>query len=557
MNIVEQVQNKIKEEIRAAVLRAGLAAEEQIPDVILETPKEKAHGDYSTNMAMQLARVAKKAPRMIAEALVENFDRSKASIEKIELAGPGFINFYMNNSYLTDLIPTILEAGDQYGSTTVGGGEKIQVEFVSANPTGDLHLGHARGAAVGDSLCNILAKAGYDVSREYYINDAGNQINNLALSVEARYFQALGLERDMPEDGYQGADIIGIGKTLAEEFGDKYVAVPDAERFEFFREYGLNVEMEKLKQDLADFRVGFDVWYSETSLYKNGKIDAALAALKESGYVYELDGATWLRSTDFGDDKDRVLIKQDGSYTYLTPDIAYHKDKLERGFEKLINIWGADHHGYIPRMKAAIQALGYDREALEVEIIQLVHLYKNGEKMKMSKRTGKAVTMRDLVDEVGLDATRYFFAMRSSDTHMDFDLDLAVSESNENPVYYAQYAHARICSILRAGEEQGLMVDAGADFSLVALSEKEIDLLKKLGEFPSAVGEAAVKRVPHRITNYIFELASTFHSFYNAEKVLDPEQPERTKARLGLVKTVQISLKNALALIGVSAPEKM
>ena len=557
MNIVEQVQSKIKEEIRAAVLKAGLATEEQIPDVILETPKEKAHGDYSTNMAMQLARVAKKAPRMIAESLVENFDRSQASIEKIELAGPGFINFYMNNDYLTDLIPTILEAEDKYGSTTVGGGQKIQIEFVSANPTGDLHLGHARGAAVGDSLCNILDKAGYDVSREYYINDAGNQINNLALSVEARYFQALGMEKDMPEDGYHGADIVGIGKVLAEEFGDKYVEVPDAERFEFFREYGLKYEMEKLKRDLEDFRVGFDVWYSETSLYKNGKIDEALDALRESGYVYEEDGATWLRSTDFGDDKDRVLIKQDGSYTYLTPDIAYHKDKLARGFEKLINIWGADHHGYIPRMKAAIQALGYDREALEVEIIQLVHLYKNGEKMKMSKRTGKAVTMRDLVDEVGLDATRYFFAMRSSDTHMDFDLDLAVSESNENPVYYAQYAHARICSILRAGEEQGVTVAADADFSLVASSEKEIDLLKKLGEFPSAVGEAAVKRVPHRITNYIFELASTFHSFYNAEKVLDSEQPERTKARLGLIKTVQITLKNALALIGVSAPEKM
>ncbi|MFZ7946500.1 arginine--tRNA ligase [Neobacillus sp. 19] len=557
MNIVEQVQSKIKEEIRAAVLKAGLATEEQIPDVILETPKEKAHGDYSTNMAMQLARVAKKAPRMIADELVAHFDRSKASIEKIELAGPGFINFYMNNSYLTDLIPTILEAGDQYGSTTVGGGQKIQVEFVSANPTGDLHLGHARGAAVGDSLCNILAKAGYDVSREYYINDAGNQINNLALSVEARYFQALGMEKEMPEDGYHGADIIGIGKALAKEYGDKYVNVSDEERFEFFRDYGLKYEMAKLKKDLEDFRVGFDVWYSETSLYKNGKIDEALAALRESGYVYEQDGATWLRSTDFGDDKDRVLIKQDGSYTYLTPDIAYHKDKLARGFEKLINIWGADHHGYIPRMKAAIQSLGYDREALEVEIIQLVHLYKNGEKMKMSKRTGKAVTMRDLVDEVGLDATRYFFAMRSSDTHMDFDLDLAVSESNENPVYYAQYAHARICSILRSGVEQGVTVAADANFSLVASSEKEIDLLKKLGEFPSAVGEAAVKRVPHRITNYIFELASTFHSFYNAEKVLDLEQLERTKARLGLVKTVQITLKNALALIGVSAPEKM
>jgi arginyl-tRNA synthetase len=556
MNIVEQVQSRLKEEIRAAVVKANLATEEQIPDVILEVPKEKAHGDYSTNMAMQLARVAKKAPRMIAEALIENFDRSKASIEKIELAGPGFINFYMNNAYLTDLIPTVIEAGEKYGETTVGGNQKVQVEFVSANPTGDLHLGHARGAAVGDSLCNILAKAGYDVSREYYINDAGNQINNLALSVEARYFQALGQDKPMPEDGYHGADIIGIGKSLAEEFGDKYANVDEQERFEFFREYGLKYEMAKLQRDLEDFRVKFDVWYSETSLYKNGKIDEALKVLRERGYIYEEEGATWLRSTDFGDDKDRVLIKQDGSYTYLTPDIAYHKDKLDRGFEKLINIWGADHHGYIPRMKAAIQSLGYAADALEVEIIQLVHLYKNGEKMKMSKRTGKAVTMRDLVDEVGLDATRYFFAMRSSDTHMDFDLDLAVSESNENPVYYAQYAHARICSILRSGEEQGIKVDKNADFSLIG-AEKEIELLKKLGEFPQAVGEAALKRVPHRVTNYIMELASTFHSFYNAEKVLDSEQPERTKARLALIKTVQITLRNALALIGVSAPEKM
>ena len=556
MNIVEQVQSRLKEEIRAAVVKANLATEEQIPDVVLEIPKEKAHGDYSTNMAMQLARVAKKAPRMIAEALIENFDHSKASIEKIELAGPGFINFYMDNAYLTDLIPTVLDAGEKYGETTVGGRQKVQVEFVSANPTGDLHLGHARGAAVGDSLCNILAKAGYDVSREYYINDAGNQINNLAKSVEARYFQALGQDKPMPEDGYHGADIIGIGKTLAEEFGDKYINVDEQERFEFFREYGLKVEMAKLQKDLEDFRVGFDVWYSETSLYKNGKIDEALKVLRDNGYIYEEEGATWLRSTDFGDDKNRVLIKQDGSYTYLTPDIAYHKDKLDRGFEKLINIWGADHHGYIPRMKAAIQSLGYGADALEVEIIQLVHLYKDGEKMKMSKRTGKAVTMRDLVDEVGLDATRYFFAMRSSDTHMDFDLDLAVSESNENPVYYAQYAHARICSILRSGEEQGLTADQNADFSLIS-AEKEIELLKKLGEFPQAVGEAALKRVPHRVTNYIMELASTFHSFYNAEKVLDSEQPERTKARLALIKTVQITLRNALALIGVSAPEKM
>lgn len=556
MNIAEQVQSKLKEEIKQAVIKADLAAEENIPDVILETPKDKTHGDYSTNMAMQLARVAKKAPRAIAEELIQNFDSSKASIEKIEIAGPGFINFYMNNSYLTELIPSILTAGEKYGETEVGNKQKVQVEFVSANPTGDLHLGHARGAAVGDSLCNILAKAGYDVSREYYINDAGNQINNLALSVEARYFQALGLDKPMPEDGYHGEDIIGIGKRLAEEFGDKYVHADEKERFDSFREYGLKYEMEKLKQDLENFRVRFDVWYSETSLYHNGKIDAGLKTLRDNGHIYEEEGATWLRTTPMGDDKDRVLIKQDGSYTYLTPDIAYHKDKLERGFEKLINIWGADHHGYIPRMKAAIEALGYDRDALEVEIIQLVHLYKDGEKMKMSKRTGKAVTMRELVEEVGLDAVRYFFAMRSADTHLDFDLDLAVSQSNENPVYYAQYAHARICSILRQGEEQGLSVDKNADFSLAG-SEKEIELLKKLGEFPQAVAEAAQKRMPHRITNYIFDLASTFHSFYNAEKVLDAENQEKTKARLGLIKAVQITMHNALALIGVSAPEKM
>jgi arginyl-tRNA synthetase len=556
MNIVEQVKEKLKEEIKASVIKAGLATEDQIPAVILEVPKDKAHGDYSTNMAMQLARVAKKAPRMIAEDIVRHFDKSKASIEKIEIAGPGFINFYMNNSYLTDLIPAILHAGDAYGESNAGQGQKIQVEFVSANPTGDLHLGHARGAAVGDSLCNILDKAGYNVTREYYINDAGNQIYNLALSVEARYFQALGIDKEMPEDGYYGEDIIEIGKELAEEYGDQFVNKDSEERLAFFREYGLNYELEKLKKDLKDFGVEFDVWYSETSLYHNGKIDEALQILRENGHIYEKDGATWFRSTAFGDDKDRVLIKQDGSYTYLTPDIAYHKDKLDRGFDKLINIWGADHHGYIPRMKAAIEALGYDKDTLEVEIIQLVHLYKNGEKVKMSKRTGKAVTMRELMEEVGVDAVRYFFAMRSPDTHLDFDMDLAVSQSNENPVYYAQYAHARVCSILRQGEEHQLSYEGDIDYSFIQ-SEKEIELLKKLGEFPAAVAEAAEKRIPHRITNYIFDLSSALHSFYNAEKVLDLENVEKSRARLALVKAVQITLRNALKLIGVSAPEKM
>ncbi len=556
MNIVTEIQDQIKEEIKQAVIKAGLADETAIPSVILELPKDKTHGDYSTNMAMQLTRIAKKAPRAIAEDIINHFDTSKASIEKIEIAGPGFINFYLNNGYLTKLIPTILEAGEAYGESNVGGGEKIQVEFVSANPTGDLHLGHARGAAVGDSLSNILDKAGWDVSREYYINDAGNQINNLAYSVEARYMHALGMEKEMPEDGYHGEDIINIGKRLAEEFGDKYVNADEEERFNFFRAYGLKYEMEKLKKDLESFRVPFDVWFSETSLYEDGKIMPALELLREKGFIYEKDGATWFKSTEFGDDKDRVLIKNDGSYTYLLPDIAYHKNKLERGFDKLINIWGADHHGYIPRMQAAIQAMGHGKDTLEVEIIQLVHLFKNGEKMKMSKRTGKAVTMRDLMEEVGLDSVRYFFAMRSADTHMDFDLDLAVSQSNDNPVYYAQYAHARICSILRQGAEIGITLEGEVDYSRLG-SEKEIDLLKKLGEFPQAVAEAAQKRMPHRITNYIFDLASTFHSFYNADKVLDQDQPERSKARLALVQAAKITLANALKLIGVSAPEKM
>ncbi|MGG2222750.1 arginine--tRNA ligase [Bacillus subtilis] len=556
MNIAEQMKDVLKEEIKAAVLKAGLAEESQIPNVVLETPKDKTHGDYSTNMAMQLARVAKKAPRQIAEEIVAHFDKGKASIEKLDIAGPGFINFYMNNQYLTKLIPSVLEAGEAYGETNIGNGERVQVEFVSANPTGDLHLGHARGAAVGDSLCNVLSKAGYDVSREYYINDAGNQINNLALSVEVRYFEALGLEKPMPEDGYRGEDIIAIGKRLAEEYGDRFVNEEESERLAFFREYGLKYELDKLRKDLENFRVPFDVWYSETSLYQNGKIDTALEALREKGHVYEEDGATWFRSTTFGDDKDRVLIKKDGTYTYLLPDIAYHKDKLDRGFDKLINVWGADHHGYIPRMKAAIEALGYEKGTLEVEIIQLVHLYKNGEKMKMSKRTGKAVTMRDLIEEVGLDAVRYFFTMRSADTHMDFDLDLAVSTSNENPVYYAQYAHARICSMLRQGEEQGLKPAADLDFSHIQ-SEKEYDLLKTIGGFPEAVAEAAEKRIPHRVTNYIYDLASALHSFYNAEKVIDPENEEKSRARLALMKATQITLNNALQLIGVSAPEKM
>ncbi|MET1013338.1 MAG: arginine--tRNA ligase [Paenisporosarcina sp.] len=555
MNAVEQVQHVVKTAIQQAVIKAKLAETGDVPSIHLETPRDKVNGDYATNIAMQLTKIAKMPPRAIAEAILENLDTANTPIEKIEIAGPGFMNITLRKDYLADVIKAVIEQGADYGRSKAGADEKIQVEFVSANPTGDLHLGHARGASVGDSLCNVLDFAGYQVSREYYINDAGNQMNNLALSLEVRYNEALGKAMEMPEDGYRGQDIIDIANALVAEHGDALLAKTEKERFDFLRAHGLKIELAKLQQDLADFRVNFDSWYSETSLYEGGKIEVALDKLKANGHVFDEDGATWFRSTTFGDDKDRVLIKNDGSFTYLTPDIAYHEDKISRGYDQLINIWGADHHGYIPRMKAAIQALGYDRDTLEVMIIQMVQLYKDGEKMKMSKRTGKAVTMRELVEEVGLDAVRYFFAMRSGDSHMDFDLDLAVSQSNENPVYYAQYAHARISSILRQAEEQGFV--ASTENLNLLESEKEIDVLKKMGDFPQVVADAAKNRSPHRVTTYIQELAATFHSFYNAEKVLDPSNEDMTRARIALITAVRTTIANALRLIGVSAPEKM
>lgn len=555
MNAVEQLQQQIKEALAAAAVKAGLVEAEAELTIHLETPKDKANGDFATNLAMQLTKVAKKPPRAIAEAILENLDTANTDIEKVEIAGPGFMNITVRKDFLAGVVKATFEQGENYGRSNAGNGEKVQVEFVSANPTGDLHLGHARGASVGDSLCNVMDFAGYNVSREYYINDAGNQINNLAYSLEARYKQALGMDAEMPEDGYHGQDIIEIAAELVKEFGADMLEKSDEERFTFFREHGLRLELAKLQKDLQNFRVEFDVWYSETSLYKNGKIEVALEKLRENGHVFEEEGATWFRSTTFGDDKDRVLIKNDGSFTYLTPDIAYHEDKLRRGFDKLINIWGADHHGYIPRMKAAIEALGYDRDTLEVEVIQMVQLYKNGEKFKMSKRTGNAVTMRELVEEVGLDAVRYFFVKTAGDSHMDFDLDLAVSQSNENPVYYAQYAHARINSILRSASEQGF--EASLENLELLTAEKEEDVLKKVGAFPQIVADAAKHRTPHRIANYIQDLAATFHSFYNAEKVINVDNKELTEARLALITSVKITLANALKLIGVSAPEKM
>ena len=556
MNVLIEVEETLKNEIKRAIIQSGLASEAKIPQIMLEKPKEKSHGDFAANIAMQLARVAKMAPRKIAEQIVEQIDEDKANIEKIEIAGPGFINFFMKQDFLYEVIDTVLEQKGEYGKSNFGKNKRIQVEFVSVNPTGDLHLGHARGAAFGDALCNVLAAAGYEVEREYYINDAGNQIDKLAESIETRYMEALGKEAEMPEDGYYGQDIIEIGKKLAEEYGDEWLQKDRKERLAFFRDYGLKYELGKIKADLDEFGVFFDNWFSEMSLYEDGKIEKTLQELKEKGYTYEKDGATWFKSTAFGDDKDRVLIKQDGSYTYLTPDIAYHKDKLERGFDKIINVWGADHHGYVPRMRAAIQALGYPAEKFSVSIIQLVNLYENGEKVRMSKRTGKAVALRELVEDVGADAVRYIFTMRSNDSPLDFDIDLAKKQSNENPVYYVQYAHARICTMLEQAAEKGFHLDADYD-AKVLTNEKELDLLKHIATFPQVVVDAAEKEAPNRITQYVFDLASLLHSFYNAEKVINEDDVPLTKARLALMKAVQITIANALNIIGVSAPNKM
>ncbi|AIQ10698.1 arginine--tRNA ligase [Paenibacillus durus] len=556
-NPLALINERVKEAIADAVVAAGLVQREELPAIVLEVPKDKTHGDLATNAAMQLTKIAKRNPRQIAEAIVEHLDLSQASIEKAEIAGPGFINFTLSKSYLYPVIALALEQGADYGRTDAGQGQKVEVEFVSANPTGSLHLGHARGAAVGDALCNVLDFAGYKVTREYYINDAGNQVSNLSQSIEVRYLQELGQQAEMPEDGYYGEDIKGFAKELVADKSDSLLELSPGDRAAFFRAYGLEKELDKIKRDLGRFRVAFDIWYSETSLYETGEVLRALDELRDRGEVYEQDGATWLRTTKYGDDKDRVLIKNDGTYTYLTPDIAYHSDKFGRGYDKMINIWGADHHGYIPRMKAAMASLGNDPDKLVVLIAQMVSLFQDGEKVKMSKRTGKAVTMEDLMDEVGVDAIRYFFTMRSMDSHLDFDMDLAVSTSNENPVFYVQYAHARICSVFRQAEEQGIVLPdlAGIDYSKLT-AEHEYALLRKVGELPAEIDLAVEGYAPHRLIRYVYELASLFHSYYKAERVIT-EDAAQTLARLALLGAVRQAIANVLRLVGVTAPERM
>lgn len=548
---MNDLEKKLKAQIVAAVEKAfELKLSEDT--ITIEIPKDKQHGDYSTNTAMQLTKTLHKNPREIAAGLVEALNLEAAEIDHCEIAGPGFINFIMKKTAIADVIRLVLDQKDDYGKSNAGQGLKINVEYVSANPTGDLHPGHARGAAMGDSITRLMKFAGYDVTREYYVNDAGNQIKNMAYSLQARYLQKCGMDAELPEDGYHGPDLILIADKIYDEVQDKYAKMDKEESYPFFRQYGLNAELQKLKDDLSLFRVEYDVFTSEQSIYDRGLVKKALDTLIAQGMTYENEGALWLKTTDFGDDKDRVLKKSDGSYTYLMPDIAYHVDKYDRGFEKLVNLFGADHHGYIARLKAAIQCLGKEKDQLEVDIIQMARMIKDGEEFKLSKRTGKGVALRDLIEEAGVDAVRYYFASRAADTQMDFDLDMATKQSNENPVYYAQYAHARMCSILRSGTDLQM-----ADHYDQITNEKEIVLLKHINEFPSVVADAACLRQPHKMCNYIQKLAANFHSFYNECKVLDVENPELSSQRLALVLAAKITLKNALNLIGVDAPEKM
>ena len=539
------IEEKLKRCLKDALAKMNVDID--ISKIVIERSKEKVHGDFASNIAMQLARELKKNPLLIAEDIVNNLDVE--SFNKVEIARPGFINFFLKSEALSSIIKTIIDEGDNYGSSTYGENKPINVEFVSANPTGDLHLGHARGAAIGDCICRLYSKIGYNVTREFYVNDAGNQINVLGRSIRARYHQLFGDNIEVPEDGYHAPELLKIAEIMKNEVGDKYLI--DSEESEtYFKRRGTELELDKLNNDLKNFRVNFDVFSFETDIRAAGGVERVLEGAKD--YIYENEGATFLKTTAFKDDKDRVIIKSDGSYTYLLPDIAYHLNKLDRGFTQLVDILGADHHGYIDRMKSSLEMFGYPRSILEIELIQMVRLFKNGEEYKMSKRTGNAIAMRELCEEVGVDAVRYFFVNRAASAHLDFDLDLAKESSSANPVYYAQYAYARLFNVLQNAEDIKLNFDGtGLEH------QKEIDLMKHLSLYQKEVLDAALTRAPYKVTVYIQKLASLIHGFYTECRLLDRNNLELTSSRLALCKASMIVLKNALGLIGVSAPEKM
>ena len=551
MDIKDTLSKAIEEAAKAAIADGVFAAAE-LPAIILEVPPQKEFGDFATNFAMQSAKAFHMNPRKIAEALVERLQGDW--LEKAEIAGPGFINFYLKSNVIYDSFRKIIARGAAYGNLPAKDVERIQVEYVSANPTGPLHVGHGRGAAAGSALVNLLRAAGYPVSSEYYINDAGNQVDNLAASVNARYLELLGKTAEFPENGYHGADIIDTAKRIIKKDGDTYLHMDEAERLSIFKELALKEKLAALKEDLEAFNVSYDVWFSERTLHPDA-VREACEVLQKNGNIYEKDGALWLKSTAYGDDKDRVVIRDNGVPTYLAADIAYHRNKCQRGFGRIINIWGADHHGYVCRVKAAMAALGYNPEHLEVLLLQMVSLYRGGELVKMSKRTGQSVTLAELIEEVGTDAARYFFIARSLDSQLDFDLDLAKSQSSENPVYYIQYAHARICSIFRQAEETGLKAGEVPKLSLLT-DETELALIKKIEEYEEEIEKAAAEYAPQRIARYAYEIAGLFHSFYNKCRIMGVDG-ELAAARLALVGETAHVIRHSLGILGVSAPEKM
>lgn len=559
--LVKETQDKLNEIIIAAVKSAtakGELPESDMPSFIIEKPSDKKNGDFSTNIAMAGARCYHKAPKMIAESIVNSLDLDGTLIDRAEIAGPGFINFYLSDDYYSRIVLDAVEQGENYGRSDYGKGKKMLVEFVSANPTGPMHIGNARGGAIGDCLASVLDAAGYYVQREFYINDAGNQIEKFATSLEVRYLQLCGKEIEMPEDAYHGADITEHAKAFYKINGDKYADTESKERRDALVGYALPKNIDGLERDLKKYRIVYDKWFRESSLHNDGSVKKVIDALKEKGVTYEQDGALWFKASEFGNDKDIVIIRANGLPTYIVPDIAYHYNKLvTRGYDKAIDVLGADHHGYVPRMKAALTALGLDADRLDVVIMQMVRLVRDGETIKLSKRSGKAITLNTLLDEVPIDAARFFFNLREPNSHFDFDLELAAKQSSENPVYYVQYAHARICSILNKAKEQGFEMTIPSVEELNALnSSEERELISHLANLTDEIISAAKGYDPAKITHYVVELATLFHKFYNAQRVMVDDK-KLMNARLYLCTAVKSTIKNILTMLKIDAPESM
>ncbi len=543
----------LREQI-AKALAAAFQIENEV-EILLERPRQENFGDYATTVALGLAKTLRNAPRKIAETLLEHFADDAGLVDKTSIDGPGFINFTLKPAFWQQYLLQILSEGERFGASDWGGGEKVQVEFVSANPTGPLNVVSARAAAVGDVLVSLFNQVGFDAKREYYINDAGRQVRLLGASVSARYMQLLGHDEPVPEDGYQGDYVIDLAREILDEVGDRYAALSKEERAEKLAEVALAKMIRLHQAAMEQYRVNYDVWFRESELRRQNKHLQILETLKQKGLTYEKDGAVWFKSSDFGDEKDRVLITREGEPTYFLVDIAYHEDKYQRGFQKIYDLWGPDHHGYIARMSAAIQALGHPKDSFQVRIIQQVNMLRGGEVVKMSKRRGNIIEMQEVLDEVGIDAARFFFIMRKLDQPLDFDIDLAKKQTDENPVYYVQYAHARVSNILEYARSQGVEIAENVDVSVLQQPE-ELSVIKKLAEYPEIISKAAKFLEPHRVTNYLMELAGTFHSFYQKHRVVS-EDAALTQARLKLVQGTKRILKNALDLLKITAPERM